>query len=113
MASNQVPAYLIICMTHIEGRDLDPRYIELAEGPALKSGHRRIGSGHVGDGAQLLEGALPEGAQVILLEEFPSMEALRAFWFSEEYQKAIPFRRDSIAIHFVVAVEGAKHKQDD
>ena len=108
MASNEAPAYLIICMTHIEGRDLDPRYLELAEGPALKSGHRRIGSGHIGDGVQLLEGALPSGAQVILLEEFPSMEALRVFWFSDEYQQAIPFRGDSIKIHFVVAVEAAR-----
>jgi len=34
------------------------------------------------------------------------MEALQSFWHSERYQSAIPFRRESVKMHFIVALEG-------
>jgi len=107
MASKEKPAYLIACMTRIEGKEPDPNYLKLATRPAIKAGNKLIGGGYIGEGAQVLEGALPEGAELILLERFRSMDSLQEFWYSQEYQKAIQLRMKSSKMHFVIAVENA------
>ena len=40
------------------------------------------------------------------IEHFPSMDALQSFWHSEGYQSAIPFRQESVKMHFIVALDG-------
>lgn len=37
---------------------------------------------------------------------FPTMTALNDFWFSSEYQKAIPLRTDVIKTNFTIGIEG-------
>ena len=56
---------------------------------------------------EVLEGSYSYGA--LVLERYPSLEGLEAFWTSPEYQQAIKIRSQftSGELHFVVAFEGA------
>lgn len=54
----------------------------------------------------MLDGELPAGTTVMVVEKFPSMAALEAFYFSPEYQSAIPFRRGAFKMNFLVALDG-------
>lgn len=49
-----------------------------------------------------LEGEAPDGVIVL---EFPSMEEARAFYYNDEYQAAVPFRKLA-ADHDMFIVEG-------
>ena len=53
----------------------------------------------------MLEGSLPPGPTILAVERFPSMQALKEFYYSPEYQTAIQFRKDSINIHYIAALE--------
>jgi len=43
----------------------------------------------------------------ILIEEFSSMEELKAYWYSDEYQAAILLREGLVEMNFAIAIEGA------
>lgn len=103
--SDNKPAYLVACGTFLGG-EASPEYAKRAMGPAQRSGLTPIAGGAIGDKVELLEGTLPEGVGFLAIEQFDSMEALRGFWFSEEYQSAIPFRKDSVKMHFIAALDG-------
>jgi uncharacterized protein (DUF1330 family) len=102
---NRGEAYIVACGTMLES-EADPEYSKRAAEPAAEAGLTLIAGGPVGDKVEVLEGALPEGTQFMAIERFPSMEALQSFWHSEGYQSAIPFRRESVKMHFIVALEG-------
>ena len=42
----------------------------------------------------------------VVIEEFTSMEHLKEFWFSPDYQEAIKLRDGKVKLDFVVAVNG-------
>jgi uncharacterized protein (DUF1330 family) len=42
----------------------------------------------------------------VVVEKFNSMRELKAFWYSETYQAAIPLRDGKIKMDFIVAIEG-------
>jgi uncharacterized protein (DUF1330 family) len=53
----------------------------------------------------LLEGGWPY-QQTLTIERFDSMDALKAFWYSDGYQQAIKLREGNFVADFIVAVEG-------
>jgi len=55
--------------------------------------------------AHLLEGEWPYSGTLIV-QQYDSMAALKAFWQSPEHREVIKLREDYIDSHFVVAVEG-------
>jgi len=103
------PAYLVACGTFLG--EVNPEYSERATGPAQRAGLTPIAGGPIGDKVELLEGELPEGVGFLAIEQFDSFDALRKFWFSEEYQSAIPFRKDSVKMHFVAALDGTTREE--
>ena len=55
---------------------------------------------------KVLEGELPEGTELMMIEQFHSMEALEEFYYSEQYQEAIKYRLDGVRMHFLAALDG-------
>lgn len=104
MSEPTKPAYLVACGTMLSGEP-DPEYAKRATAPALKAGLTPIAGGEVGTNVEVLEGELPAGTRFMAIEQFDS-EALQTFWHSEEYQSAIPFRKDSVKMHFIAALKG-------
>ena len=105
MSKQPKAAYLVACGTMLDGEP-DPEYAKRATAPALKAGLTPIAGGEVGTNVEVLEGELPAGTRFMAIEQFDSMEALQTFWHSEEYQSAIPFRKDSVKMHFIAALKG-------
>ena len=105
MTGDNKPAYLVACVTPLGGT-ADPEYGKRAMGPAQKAGLKPIGGGAIGEQVKVLEGEVPEGATIMAIEQFSSMAALEAFYYSDEYQSAIPFRKDAVKKNFLVAVDG-------
>ena len=106
MTNEIKPAYFVVCGTALSG-EVDPEYTERARPVGIRSGLKPIAGGEIGSAqVEVLEGKLPAGTTFLAIEQFPSMEALKAFYFSEEYQAAMPFRADAIRINFLAAVDG-------
>jgi len=105
MTDTSKPAYLIASGRSLGGTP-DPEYGKRAMAAAAKAELKPIAGGMIGEAVKVLEGELPEGTQFLAVEKFPSMEVLEAFYFSDEYQSAIPFRKDAVRMDFVVAVDG-------
>ena len=106
MTDTSKPAYLIVCGT-VLGGEVDPEYGKRAAAVAMKSGLKPIAGGQVGSAqVKVLEGELPSGTSILAIEQFPSMQALNEFYYSDEYQSAIPFRRGAMKMNFIAAVDG-------
>ncbi|NIB38133.1 DUF1330 domain-containing protein [Pseudomaricurvus alkylphenolicus] len=105
MTKDQKPAFFVVCGTST-GREMDPEYFKRATPIGLQTGLKPLAVGEVGAQVEVLEGELPEGTTFLAVEQFPSMEALKEFYNSEQYQSAIPFRSDAVTIHFLAAVDG-------
>lgn len=103
MSDTPEPAFLVVCGT-VTG-EMDPRYGEHAASVAEKAQLAPVAGGAVGEKVEVLEGALPPGPTILAVERFPSMQALKEFYYSPEYQTAIQFRKDSINIHYIAALE--------
>jgi len=105
MSDTTKPAYLVVCGTVLGGA-VDPEYGKRAGPAALKANLKPIAGGQVGAQVKVLEGELPPGTTMVAVEQFPSMAALEAFYFSKAYQSAIPFRSDTFKMNFLVALDG-------
>ena len=109
--ASEKPAFLIVCGT-ATGKPMDPEYGKRATSIALQTGLKPIGGGEVGSPQfELLEGSLPEGTNFVAVEQFPSMEALKTFYYSEDYQAAIPFRESAVEMKFMAAVDGISEEE--
>jgi len=106
MTDENKPAFFVVCGTTLGG-EVDPEYGERAGPIAMQTGLVPIAGGEIGsEKIEILEGELPPGTTFLAIEQFPSMAALKSFYFSDEYQSAIPFRTDAIKMHFLAAVDG-------
>ncbi|BFM17980.1 hypothetical protein R50073_41630 [Maricurvus nonylphenolicus] len=105
MSKNNQPAFLLVC-GETTGAPMDPEYVKRSAPIAMQTGLMPIAIGEVGNQVEVLEGELPEGVGFVAIEQFPSMDALKEFYHSEQYQSAIPFRKDSFKINFLAAVDG-------
>ena len=105
MSHTTTPAFLVVC-GRMTGQAIDPEYARRATPPALEHGLTPIAGGEVGQRVEVLEGALPAGTSFLAIEQFPSMDALKAFYHSDDYQAAIPFRESAVSIDYIAAVDG-------
>lgn len=105
MSDTSKPAYFVVCGTFLGGT-LDPEYAKRAAAPAEKAQLKEIAGGAISQQVKVLEGELPPGSTFFGVDQFPSMAALEEFYFSDAYQSAITFRKDSVKMNFLIAVDG-------
>ena len=97
-------AYLIVSGQRISDEGLEV-YSEKAGPVAQKAGINIIARNERVTSDLLLEGNWDYPGFVVI-EEFTSMEHLKEFWFSPDYQQAIKLREGKVKLDFVVAVNG-------
>ena len=97
-------AYLIVSGQMISDEELEA-YSEKAGPAAQKAGIKIIARNEQVTSDLLLEGNW-EYPGFLVIEEFTSMEHLKEFWFSPDYQEAIKLRDGKVKLDFVVAVNG-------
>ena len=97
-------AYLIVSGQMISDEGLEA-YREKAGPVAEKAGINIIARNEQVTSDLLLEGNW-EYPGFVVIEEFTSMEHLKEFWFSSDYQEAIKLREGKVKLDFVVAVNG-------
>ena len=97
-------AYLIVSGQMISDEGLEA-YSEKAAPVAQKAGINIIARNEQVTSDLLLEGNWDYPGFVVI-EEFTSMEHLKEFWFSPDYQEAIKLREGKVKLDFVVAVNG-------
>jgi uncharacterized protein (DUF1330 family) len=91
-----MPAYLIY-RAHVHDADAYRAYMtRTPEAIAAFGGHFLARGGDT----VTLEGT-PETARVIIVE-FPTLEAARAFYDSDVYRATMPFRRDCAQVQMVI-----------
>jgi len=90
---------------------MDPEYVKQAHPIAQQTGLKQLALGLLGSNVEVLEGELPPETSFIAIEQFPSMEALKSFYHSEQYQSAIEYRQASVKVNFLAAVDGLSEKE--
>jgi uncharacterized protein (DUF1330 family) len=95
------PAYLLSNVRVLHPEQLGP--FRQASGPlTLKAGSEALAAGD--PALHVLEGAWNRTGTMVL-ERYPSMDGLLAFWNSHEYQEARTLVASAAEVDFVVAVE--------
>ena len=97
-------AYLIVSGQMISNEELEA-YSEKAGPVAKKAGINIIARNEQVTSDLLFEGSW-EHEGFLVIEEFTSMDHLKEFWFSSDYQEAIELREGKVKLDFVVAVKG-------
>lgn len=93
------PAYLIVSLDDKPGADFGP-YGRAAGPLATEAGIQMVASSQA---PVVLEGNWPY--KNVALEVFPSMDALKEFWYSDGYQQAKKLREGLATVNFIMAVE--------
>ncbi len=106
--SEQNPAYLIASSFMPEGHGSLEAYGEATHPLMDKHGGELIVGGHPGQELHHFEGEWNDGARLTMFR-FPSMDALLAFWNSDEYQAIKHLRTDVIPPNFTIAVESGAY----
>ena len=96
------PAFLI-AVSAVPEPGVLAAYSEAAGPLAQQAGIETIAST---TDVHVLEGEWPFEGRRVLLDSFTSIDALRDFWYSAEYQEAKKLREGLLDIDFIVAVEG-------
>lgn len=103
-ASHSAPAYLVCSSIMKEGHvSLEP-YFQAVQPLLKKAGAELLVAGDSGQVLTLLEGIWPDKNAKFTLFKFSSMEALKAFWFSPEYQAIKHLRTQAIPPNFTFMV---------
>ena len=97
-------AYLIVSGQMISNQGLEA-YSEKAGPVAQKAGINIIARNEQVTSDLLFEGSW-EHEGFLVIEEFTSIDHLKEFWFSSDYQEAIELREGKVKLDFVVAVNG-------
>lgn len=93
------PAYLIVSSDRKPDSDYGP--YSAAAGPlAQEAGMQMVARGKE---PLVLEGNWPY--KTITLETYPSMEAVKEFWYSDDYQEAKKLREGLSNVNFILAIE--------
>jgi len=94
-----MPAYLFI-KTRIHDPEQYSKYVSEVRGVAAKWGSRYLVRSRP---VEVLEGDPAQwGDYLLLVSEWPSVEAARAFWHSEEYRKVRELRVNAGEVHVVL-----------
>ena len=103
-ASHSTPAYLVCSSIMKEGHDSLVPYFQAVQPLLKKAGAELLVAGDSGQVLTQLEGIWPDKNAKFTLFKFPSMEALKAFWFSPEYQAIKHLRTQAIPPNFTFMV---------
>lgn len=104
--SHPTPAYLVCSSIMKEGHDSLETYFQAVQPLLKKAGAEILVAGDSGQVLTQLEGIWPDKNAKFTLFKFPSMEALKAFWFSPEYQAIKHLRTQAIPPNFTFMVGG-------
>lgn len=94
------PAFMIVSSNPNPGADYGP-YGRAAGPLAQAAGLQMLAPAQE---PLVLEGNWPYGN--VILEVYPSMDALNDFWYSDGYQQAKKLREGLATVNFIIAVEG-------
>ena len=94
------PAYMVVSSERHPGADYGP-YLSAAGPLARDAGLQMLASAQE---PLVLEGSWP--FKKMTLEIYPSMDALKDFWYSDAYQEAKKLREGLATVNFIVAIEG-------
>lgn len=97
-----MPAYIVTVVELTKMTDDFKRYSAGAAALSAQFGGEYMVRGKP---AQVYEGEFLKGKSVVV-SRFPSMERLRAFYESEEYQKSLKPLRDGTGVYDIAAFEG-------
>ena len=97
-------AYLVVSGKLITDEGLEA-YREKASPVAQKAGIKIIARNEQINSDLLFEGNWQHDG-FLAIEEFTTMNSLKEFWFSSDYQEAIKLREGKVKLDFVVAVQG-------
>jgi uncharacterized protein (DUF1330 family) len=103
--TNQVPAYLIASSIMPKDHDDLGPYANAAHPIMEAAGAAILVAGETGQALDHFEGQWTKNASLTIFK-FPSMQALKDFWHSKEYQSIKHLRTDVITPNFTFAVEG-------
>ncbi|MGI9228583.1 MAG: DUF1330 domain-containing protein [Gammaproteobacteria bacterium] len=98
------PAYLIISVNEIHPDKMGP-YKKAVRPLAQKAGGTTLLGLSRQEDIEVLEGEWNYPG-ILLIERFESMDALKSFWYSEEYEAAKKLREGFAEANFFVAIEG-------
>ena len=103
----KTPAYMIISVNEIHPDKLGP--FKKAVRPIVQSvGGAELLAISQKDDVQLLEGEW-NFPGLLLIEKFESMEAVKSYWYSDEYQEVKKLREGYAEANFFIAIEGRPH----
>lgn len=102
--SHSTPAYLVCSSIMKEGHNSLEPYFQAVQPLLKKAGAELLVAGDSGQVLTQLEGIWPNKNAKFTLFKFPSMEALKAFWFSPEYQAVKHLRTQAIPPNFTFMV---------
>jgi uncharacterized protein (DUF1330 family) len=100
-------AFIVGSVNILAPEKLGP-YRERATALAKKSGYHVIGSGVVGENAELLEGEWPEG-RLVFVEEFASMADLHAFTNAPEMEEIKKLREGLVEVDYMIAINAGEN----
>lgn len=103
--SRSTPAYLVCSSIMKEVHASLEAYFQAVQPLLKKAGAELLVAGDSGQVLTLLEGIWPNKDAKFTLFKFPSMEALKAFWFSPEYQAVKHLRTQPIPPNFTFMVD--------
>ena len=103
-ASYSTPAYLVCSSIMKKGHDSLAPYFQAVQPLLKKAGAELLVAGDSGQVLTQLEGIWPDKNAKFTLFKFPSMEALKTFWFSPEYQAIKHLRTQAIPPNFTFMV---------
>ena len=102
------PAYLIISINEIDREKMAP-YFEAVRPLVQKAGGAELLGLAQQDDIEVLEGEW-DFPGILVIEKFNSMEALKSYWYSEEYEEVKKLRQGPAEANFFIAIEGAPVK---
>ena len=111
-SSHSAPAYLVCSSIMKEGHDSLAPYFQAVQPLLKKAGAELLVAGDSNQVLTPLEGIWPNKNAKFTLFKFPSMEALKAFWFSPEYQAIKHLRTQAIPPNFTFMIGGFDAKED-
>lgn len=100
----QRPAYMIISINEIEPEKLGP-FKEAVRPIVQKAGGAELLAVSQQSDVQVLEGDW-DFPGLLLIERFKSMDALKSYWYSDEYKEVKKLREGYAEANFFVALEG-------
>lgn len=98
------PAYMVISVNEINPDKMDP--FKKAVRPIVQSvGGAELLAVAPLSKVEVLEGEF-DNPGLLLIEKFESMEAIKRYWYSDDYKEAKKLREGHAEANFFIAIEG-------